>query len=201
MKRLTLLLIFISTMSLEVEAQSWLQLLQNLFGGSSKSDTEEVERPKFISSTELLGEWFYASSEIIYEGSDPVAKMGVSALKSQAADLLAKVGVAAGRDKATFSTANRASLQVGEHRVEGNYSYDPKTGEVSLSIELGGRLHTLKGKTEYKDGALTLLFDAQEALAAMKEALPALAENDYVKVAGQIIEAYPGIKIGATARK
>lgn len=200
MKRLLLLVLFVGSMSLEAEAQSWLQLLQNLFGGSSKSE-EVVEEPKFITANQLLGDWLFASTEIEYAGNDPLASMGVSAMKGQAADLAAKAGVVVGRDKATFNSMNRASLQIGDRKVEGNYRYNPQTGEITLSIEIGQKHHALTGKTHYENGTLKLLFNTNEALAALKEALPSMAQNDYVKVGEQIITAYPGIQIGASFHK
>ena len=199
MKRLTLLLLFVGATCLEVEAQSWLQMLQNLFGGSSKS--EEVATPKFITASQLQGEWFFSTSEIEYEGDDALASMGVSALKGRASDLLGRVGVVAGRDKIVIRSGNRATLQIGEHRSEGNYTYDAKTGKLAFSGELAGKNYTLEGSTEYQEGKLKLLFNAHKVMTILKDVEPALTEHEYVKIADQLFTSYPGIQVGATFQK
>lgn len=199
MKRLTLLLLFVGATCFEAEAQSWLQMLQNLFGGSSKS--EEVATPKFITPAQLQGEWFFSTSEIEYDGDDALASMGVSALKSQASDLLGRVGVVAGRDKILLQSGNRAKLQIGEHSSEGTFSYDAKTGKITFSGELEGKYYSLEGSTEYKEGTLKLLFNAHKVMAILKDYNPELTKHDYIRIADQLFTSYPGIQVGASFRK
>lgn len=185
-------------------AQDWKSLLKSLFGSSDKKQTSEqtvVETSKYPSARELADTWTYSGSAIAYTGDDVLASMAVGALEGQIESYCTKAGIVAGRDKATFGRDGSAVVQIGEKKAEGTYDYDPNTGSITLKIAIGGKQGTLTGEATLEEGVLTILFDADQALTAMKAAAPELAQNDHVKMASNLVAKYPGVKIGAKAKK
>ncbi len=184
-------------------AQDWRSLLKELFGSSEKEESAEksADTPKYLTAQEITGSWIYAGAAFSYTGDDLLASMAVSALQGQIESYCAKAGIVAGRDKVTLGRGGTLLVQIGDKRAKGSYAYDQKSGALTLRIALGGKQGTLTGNTTWENGTLTLLFDAEEALSAMKAAAPELEQKDEVKMVSSIISNYPGIKIGARATR
>lgn len=184
------------------EAQSLRSLWQSLFGSGGETKTEQAEpERKYMTAAQLAGTWFYEEAAIAYTGDDMLASMAVSALKGQVEAYAAKAGVVAGRDRLVLNADRTLLFAAGKHTAKGTYAYDASTGAVTMHVEIGGKQGTLTGTTAYENGVMTLLFDAGEALAAMKAAAPQLAQNENVKLATTVVENYPGIRIGARLKK
>jgi hypothetical protein len=201
MKRILLILALLSGSILDSQAQSWSEMLKSLFGIGSQKETELVPEVKHITASELASTWIFADPVIVYTGSDPVATMAVSALEGQMDGILLKGGVQRGRDRVTFNKRGTMTLEINDFIGAGNYLYTPSTGEITLTLTSKEKSLTITGKSEYKEGVLTLKFDADKALSALQVAAPSLAENDYVKIASSIISSYPGIEIGASFKR
>lgn len=201
MKRIILILALLSGSILESEAQSWTEMLKSFFGMSTKKETTLVPETKYISAAELAATWVFSDPVITYTGSDPVATMAISALEGQLDGILLKGGVQRGRDRVTFNKRGTMTIEINDFIGAGNYVYQPATGEITLTLSSKEKSITLTGKTEYKEGVLTMKFDADKALSTIKAAAPSLAENDYVKIATSIISSYPGIEIGGSFKR
>jgi len=202
MKRIILIIATLCILN-TAQAQDLKSLLKGLFGSSEKKESAEkgAETPKYLTAQEIAGSWIYAGAAISYTGDDVLASMAVTALQGQIESYCAKAGIVAGRDKVILGRGGTLLVQIGEKKASGTYSYDPKTGAVTLRIAIGGKQGTLTGSTAWENGTLTLLFDAEEALSAMKAAAPELAQKEQVKMASTLIANYPGIKIGARATR
>lgn len=198
MKRLLLILLLVTGYATESRAQSWGDMLKSLFGMESKEEKELQPEVKYMTTAELLKTWVFSEPKIDYTGSDPVATMAVSALEGQIDPIMAKSGIQRGRDRVTFHRNLKMTIEIDKFKGEGGYAYNPATGEITLTVAMKGQQVSMSGSTEYKDGVLTLWFDAGKALETMKAAVPELSENDYVKIASSLIASYPGIRIGGS---
>ena len=76
-----------------------------------------------------------------------------------------------------------------------------RNGKVGDKLsEHNGKKIIVTGYATIKDGAVTLLFDANELIALLKETTT-YKENSTLQMMASVIQSYPGIKVGATARK
>lgn len=201
MKKIALILLLLAGVTAESRAQSWADLLKSFFSRSSSATKEVVEESKYISASELAATWVFENPVIDYTGTDPVATMAVSALEGQMESIIAKGGVVSGRDYLTLKADKSLLVGIDKHLAQGRYSYNPKTGEITLQLSYADKQATLTGNVEWDSGVLTLRFNANEALRAMTAAVPSLTENEYVQVASTVIANYPGIRIGGTFKK
>lgn len=201
MKKIALILLLLSGLSAESQAQSWTEMLKSFFGMSTKKSEEPLPETKHISASELATTWLFSEPVIDYTGSDPVATMAVSALEGQMEGLMAKAGIQRGRDRITFNRNNTLTVEINGVTAAGNYSYNPTSGEITISVSLKEKSATLRGETEYEEGQLKLVFEADHVLSTMKAAAPSLADHDYVKIASSVIASYPGIRLGGVFKK
>ncbi len=198
MKKILLVLLLLSSVSVDSQAQSWADMLKSLFGMSTKKSEEIIPETTHIKASELAKTWLFSEPVIDYTGSDPVATMAVSALEGQMEGLMAKAGIQSGRDRVTFKTNKTLTIEINGVVAMGNYTYNPSTGEITMSVSMKEKTATLSGQTEYENGVLKLVFDANHVLSTMKAAAPSLADHDYVKIASSVIDTYPGIRLGGT---
>ena len=182
-------------------AQSLQSLWQSLFGLDETKTEQTAPAPRPMTAAQLAGTWLYSEAAIDYAGDDMLASMAVSALKGQVEAYAAKAGVVAGRDRLILNADRTLRFIAGKHSAKGTYSYDASAGRVTMHVEIGGKQCSLTGTTTYEKGVMTLLFDAGEALDAMKAAAPQLTQNENVKLATTVVENYPGIRLGARLKK
>ncbi len=197
MKRLFLLLALLGGLCLPIEAQSLNDLLKGLLGSGTMTAAPAATPEKYITVRQLARTWTYTRAVVEYGGEDPLAAMAVSALSDQIEHYALKVGIVSGREKLTLQRNGTARVQIGDKSGTGSYRYNASTGEITLSVTIGDKSASLRGQTRYKEGKLTLLFPAERVLQTMKQAVPSLAENGYLKIAETVIANYPEIRIGA----
>ena len=202
MKRILLLIALLSgSIAPQAGAQSLSSLLKSLFGTPAAEQSAAPEAPAAPTAAELLGTWYYNKAAVTYSGNDLLASLAVAALEEPIAGYGAKAGLVAGRDRLVFGTRGRLTAQVDKTKKEGSYTYDPATGSLTLRIAIGDSVGELTGRATLEKGQLTLLFDAQEALAAMDSAAPKLRQNEQVQFAASIVAAYPGIQLGGVLKR
>ncbi len=201
MKNITLLVLLLLATS-QSRAQSLSDLFKGLFG-SGRTETVESkpeskpEGPKFPSASTLAGTWIYNEPIVEYTGGDVVAKMAVSALRGQAAELAAKVGLQSGRDKVRLTDRDRVTLEIGDKHLDASYEYAPATGTLELTLRSGARTATFRGTAEQTaEGALRLTFDATDCMRVIRTVAPEALENSYFKTLNAIVEQYPGLRCG-----
>ena len=171
--------------------------LGSLLGGAATQTV--VEKPVYPTEKELVGTWIYTEPQIVYEGSDALASVAISAVKSQVPALAQKFGVVAGRDYAIVKGSKATAYSAGK-KAKVTYTYIPSTGKAIITGEHNGKKIIVTGYATIKDGAVTLLFDANELIALLKETTT-YKENSTLQMIASVIQSYPGIKVGATAQK
>ncbi len=197
MKKITLFILLLLAAP-QSRAQSLSDLFKGLFGsGRTEAAESKPEAPKFPSASTLAGTWIYNEPIVDYTGSDMLAQMAVSALRGQASDLAAKMGLQAGRDKVRWADKGRVTLEIGDKSLEAAYNYTPATGTMELTLRAGERTATFRGTAEQTaDGALRLTFDATDCMRVIRTAAPEAMENTYFKTLNAIVEQYPGLRGG-----
>lgn len=197
MKKLILLVALLGGACLECEAQSWMDMLKGLFSTTEESIEQQKEVESYMTARQLCRTWTYKSAVVEYTGSDALVSMAVSALKDQVDGYITKAGIQAGRDYIAFQRGGAVRMHIADKKLAGTYRYNADTGKVTITVPVNGKTVSLTGQTRYKSGRLTLLFAADKTLAKLKEAMPSLAQNDYVKIAESVVSGNPGILIGA----
>ncbi len=197
MKKITLFILLLLAAP-QSRAQSLSDLFKGLFGsGRTEAAESKPEAPKFPSAATLAGTWIYNEPIVDYTGDDMLAQMAVSALRGQAADLAAKMGLQAGRDKVRMTDKGRVTLEIGDKSLEAAYKYAPATGTMELTLRAGERTATFRGTAEQTaDGALRLTFDAADCMRVICTVAPEAMENTYFKTLNAIVEQYPGLRGG-----
>ena len=202
MKRVLFIAIFaLATLCQQsAQAQSFSDLLKGLSGLLGSTTTQaQVEKPVYPTEKELIGTWVYTDPEITYDGNDPLASIAISTVKGQIPSLAQKFGVVSGRDYAIVK-GSKITFVSGDKKAKATYTYIPSTGKAIITGEHNGQKIIMTGYLTIKDGMITVLFDAKEAIAILSETKK-FKENSTLQMIAGVISNYQGIKAGATARK
>ncbi len=200
MKKITLFILLL-IVAPQSRAQSLSDFFKGLFGSGRTEEAVESkpEAPKFPAASTLVGTWIYNEPIVDYTGSDVLAKMAVSALRSQAADLATKAGLQAGRDRVRLTNKGRVSLEIGDKRFDATYKYASASGTMELTLRAGDRTATFRGTAELTAGdELRLTFDAMDCMRVIRTVAPEAMENSYFKTMNAIVEQYPGLRGGCS---
>lgn len=187
-----------------VAAQSWQNLFKDLLqslGGSSETTQQAAATPVPPSAKELRGTWTYQSPAILYTGSDMLATLAVTTLESQLPSYYQQAGLLPGAGTFAFGENDVFEAVLGAHRITGTYRYAAAAGEVSLSFPLEGKQVSFRGRVTLADDVLTLMFEASETLRTLRAASTQFAQNQKVQQISAILDAYPGIMLGAKMKK
>lgn len=179
-------------------AQSFTDFFKSLFGsGRTQTAGTAPATPEHPAAATLAGTWVYRDLIVDYTGGDVLAKMAVSALRGQAADLAAKMGLQAGRDKLRWAETGRLTVEIGDKRFDAACEYAQTTGTAALTLRAADRTATFQGSVELTDGdTLCLTFDAADCMRVIRTVAPEAMENSYFKTLNAIVEQYPGLRGG-----
>ncbi|MEG1623078.1 MAG: DUF4923 family protein [Alistipes sp.] len=209
MKKILLISLLICGLGhIEVKAQSLESLLKKAVEGAVKqieeqstatnaaTETSTAVEQHFPSAQELAGVWSYAAPTTEYKGDDPLAALALGGLHGHLNGFCDKIGLVPGRDKITFNTRGTIHVALAGHTADGTYQYNPATGALHITVPVEKTHATFKGKVAHTSEALTLLFEADEALRVMETTSSKLAQNSNVKNIGELISQFPGIFVG-----
>lgn len=177
--------------------------LNSLLGGSQQQKQTEttVAADNAPSKRALAAKWTYDSSAVEYRGDNALARMAVSSLRDQLADVYAKAGLTKGCGTIQFKSNGTAQAVMQGHKIDGRYDYDASTGRITLRATVEGREVECSGYVALSGGRLTLILDLNEALKAFKRAFPEMADHQYVRSVAPIVESVPGIYAGGVFTK
>lgn len=201
MKKIALFILLLLATASQGRAQSLSDLFKGLFGSGRTETTESKPQkpagPKYPSAAALAGTWIYNEPIVDYTGDDLLAKMAVSALHGQVADMAAKMGLKSGRDKLRLTDKGKMTFEIGDKKLDAAYEYAPATGAIRLTLHAGDRTATFRGTAEQAaDGTLRLTFDATDCMRVVRTVAPEAMENSYFKTLNAIVEEYPGLRGG-----
>lgn len=202
MSRLIYILTFCVALSAthSAQAQSFDALLNSLSSFLGVSETPPMQEPKLVypSVEELSGRFAYDELAIEYKGDSSLASLAVATLESQLPLIAEKLGLIAGRDY--MNVSEDGSMVI----VRENYqmplycsAYDSATGEASIMIRMLEQNINIKASVTKVDGRYRILFDAREMLAIIAEHYSKFNENTTLQMVKGVIDAYPGVRVGA----
>ena len=178
--------------------------LNSLFGGSQQQQSSvetAVSADDAPTKRALAAKWTFDSSAVEYRGDNALARMAVSGLRDQLADIYVKMGLTKGCGTVQFRQNGAAQAVMQGHKIDGRYDYDASTGRITLRATIEGRSVECSGYVALRDGKLTLILDVNEALAAFKTAFPEMADHQYVRSVAPIVESMPGLYAGGVFTK
>lgn len=204
MKKLFFVVVlFFATFSLQ---QTHAQSLTDLFNGLSKllgstqESQQQVVKPVYPSSAELLGTWVYSSPEMIYMGNDTLASIAVSSVKGQIPALANKFGIVPGTINADVTKKSIKAWR-GEQKSTASYTYIPSTGQAIITGKFNDQKVILTGTVEVVNGGdLRILFKAKELMTIVSQT-STFKENTSLQMIKEVIDSYPGIQVGAVVKR
>ncbi len=203
MKRQLILAAFAVALAAPVSAQSWQDLfknaLQSLTGKSSEATAPAA--PERLSEKELLGTWSYQAPAMEYTGGDMLASLATSTLKGQLPSYYQQAGLHPGKATVTFTRRGVFKAALDKQKLEGVFRYDDDTGELTIECLFAGNPVSFTGRAKHADGVLTMLFEANAALASLRASSPQYAQNQKLQQVAAILEHYPGVMLGAELRR
>lgn len=202
MKRVIFVVIFAAATLCHSSANA--QSLTDLFKGlssmfSSTTTQTEVEKPVYPTEKEILGTWVYTEPQVVYEGTDALASLAISTVKGQIPSIAQKFGVVPGQDYVVIKKSKITAFCAGK-KATATYTYIPSAGKAIITGEHNGKKIIVTGYATIKNGQVTVLFDAKE-LVAIAQQTETFKQNSTLQMMASVITGYPGIKVGATARK
>ncbi len=178
--------------------------LNSLFGDSQQKESAAaatVSAADAPSKRALSAKWTFDSSAVEYRGDNALARMAVSSLQTQIADIYAKAGLTKGCGTIQFRQNGTARAVMQEYKIDGRYDYDDSTGRITLRATIEGRSVECSGYVALRHGELTLILDVNEAFKAFKTAFPEMSGNQYVGSVAPIVESMPGLYAGGVFTK
>lgn len=178
--------------------------LNSLFGDSQQNDSAAaaaVSADDAPTKRALSAKWTFDRSAVEYRGDNALARMAVSGLKDQLAEIYAKAGLTKGCGTIQFRQNGTVRAVMQEHKIDGRYDYDDSTGRITLRATVEGRSVECSGYVALRHGELTLILDVNEALKAFKTAFPEMAGHQYVRSVAPIVESMPGLYAGGVFAK
>lgn len=200
MKRLFVLAALAVVSVLPVRGQSWQDLfknaLQSLTGRGAETAVEAAV-PQLPSQKELVGTWRYRAPALEYTGGDMLASLATSTLKGQLPSYYQQAGLQPGKATVVFTRRGVFKGALNDRKIEGVYRYDDSAGELTVECLFAGKPVSFTGRARLSDGVLTLLFEANGALASLRASSPQYAQNPKLQQIAAILEHYPGVMLGA----
>lgn len=208
MRRLIILAAALTISAMPAQAQGLKGFLQGLYQsvvGSEQSE-QKKDAEKQIEQTQprltsLAGKWRYVEPVMTYSGDNLAAQIAVAGVNTQLQNLIDMAGIKTEDATLAFDRSTAFHGKVEEHAIDGTYSYNRSTGAVTMAVAEDGAVYSLVGQTSYENRRLTLVFNAKEALDIARKAAPKLNENNMFRQVAQIVDSYPGIRMGIVLRK
>lgn len=150
---------------------------------------------------DIQGRWTYSSADAEYVGDNPLAQMAISQVKPIAIQQIESTGITPGSFTLTLKRNGVGTLQMGDHTLTGNYTYNASTAELLITGAVNNVAVSCRGYVKLADGKLTVLIDANDALKAFTSAFPQYAMHQTVLMVSGVIQGFPGVCAAATFTK
>ncbi|MCF2736410.1 DUF4923 family protein [Bacteroides caecigallinarum] len=191
----------ILTVSTAVSAQDW----KSVLGGVVNKVEETVS--KVNESVSMVGTWKYTAPDCKFESDDLLSKAGgeVAAKKveEQMSNYLSKLGF----NKNTvyvFNADSTYTSTVAGRTVNGTYSYNKDTKEVTLKTKIGLKMTAQISTSVLNGGKMSLLFKADKLMSlaqAVTGAVAGKSSNATVSTLNTVLSQYDGLLLGFEMQK
>ena len=191
----------ILTVSTAVSAQDW----KSVLGGVVNKVEETVS--KVNESVSMVGTWKYTAPDCKFESDDLLSKAGgeVAAKKveEQMSNYLSKLGFNE-NTVYVFNADSTYTSTVAGRTVNGTYSYNKDTKEVTLKTKIGLKMTAQISTSVLNGGKMSLLFKADKLMSlaqAVTGAVAGKSSNTTVGTLNTVLSQYDGLLLGFEMQK
>ena len=191
----------ILTVSTAVSAQDW----KSVLGGVVNKVEETVS--KVNESVSIVGTWKYTAPDCKFESDDLLSKAGgeVAAKKveEQMSNYLSKLGFNE-NTVYVFNADSTYTSTVAGRTVNGTYSYNKDTKEVTLKTKIGLKMTAQVSTSLLNGGTMSLLFKADKLMSLAQTVTGAVAgksSNATVSTLNSVLSQYDGLLLGFEMKK
>lgn len=191
----------ILTVSTAVSAQDW----KSVLGGVVNKVEETVS--KVNESVSMVGTWKYTAPDCKFESDDLLSKAGgeVAAKKveEQMSNYLSKLGFNE-NTLYVFNADSTYTSTVAGRTVNGTYSYNKDTKEVTLKTKIGLKMTAQISTSVLNGGKMSLLFKADKLMSlaqAVTGAVAGKSSNATVSTLNTVLSQYDGLLLGFEMQK
>lgn len=196
-----LLLGLMLTVSTAVSAQDW----KSVLGGVVNKVEETVS--KVNESVSIVGTWKYVAPDCKFESDDLLSKAGgeVAAKKveEQMSNYLSKLGFNE-NTVYVFNADSTYTSTVAGRTVNGTYSYNKETKEITLKTKIGLKMTAQVSTSLLNGGSMSLLFKADKLMSLAQTVTGAVAgksSNATVSTLNTVLSQYDGLMLGFEMKK
>ena len=196
-----LLLGLMLTVSTAVSAQDW----KSVLGGVVNKVEETVS--KVNESVSIVGTWKYTAPDCKFQSDDLLSKAGgeVAAKKveEQMSNYLSKLGFNENTVYVFNADSTYASTVAGR-TVNGTYSYNKDTKEVTLKTKIGLKMTAQVYTSLLNGGSMSLLFKADKLMSLAQTVTGAVAgksSNATITTLNTVLSQYDGLLLGFEMKK
>lgn len=189
----------ILTVSTAVSAQDW----KSVLGGVVNKVEETVS--KVNESVSMVGTWKYTAPDCKFESDDLLSKAGgeVAAKKveEQMSNYLSKLGFNE-NTVYVFNADSTYTSTVAGRSINGTYSYNKDTKEVTLKTKIGLKLTAQVSTSVLNGGSMSLLFNADKLMSLAQTVTGAVAgKSATVGTRNTVLSQYDGLLLGFEMKK
>lgn len=196
-----LLLGLMLTVSTAVSAQDW----KSVLGGVVNKVEETVS--KVNESVSIVGTWKYTAPDCKFESDDLLSKAGgeVAAKKveEQMSNYLYKLGFNE-NTVYVFNADSTYTSTVAGRTVNGTYSYNKETKEITLKTKIGLKMTAQVSTSLLNGGSMSLLFKADKLMSLAQTVTGAVAgksSNATVSTLNTVLSQYDALMLGFEMKK
>lgn len=155
-----------------------------------------------LSEKAVQGTWTYVSPECRFKSENALAKAGgavaANTVENKLAEVYNKLGIKKGSCSFTFNSDKTCEIKFGKQTIKGTWTLDAKNRDLVIK----SKLLTLNAKAYYSVKELTLLFESDKILAAVKVMGSIVGGlSSTIGSLTQVLDSYDGLMLGMNLQK
>lgn len=199
MKRKLFFAAFVAAFSMMAN-NSQAQSLKDLFNKDNISKVVNAVTGQ-AQAIDMTGTWSYEGSAVEFESENLLMQAGgvaaASVAENKLNEQLTKVGIKAGQMSFTFNADSTFTSKVGKRTMNGTYSYNAATKQVSLKYL---KLINLNAKVNCTTESMELLFNSDKLLKLLAF-IGSKSNSTTLKTVSSLAESYDGMMVGFELKK
>ena len=199
MKRKFFFATFVVAFSM-VASNSQAQSLKDLFNKDNISKVVNAVTGQ-TQAIDMTGTWSYEGSAVEFESENLLMQAGgvaaASVAENKLNEQLTKVGIKAGQMCFTFNADSTFTSKVGKRTMNGTYSYNAATKQVSLKYL---KLINLNAKVNCTTESMELLFNSDKLLKLLAF-IGSKSNSTALKTVSSLADSYDGMMVGFELKK
>ncbi len=199
MKRKIFFAAFVAAFSM-VASNSQAQSLKDLFNKDNISKVVNAVTGQ-TQAIDMTGTWSYDGSAVEFESENLLMQAGgvaaASVAENKLDEQLTKVGIKAGQMSFTFNADSTFTSTVGKRTMNGTYSYNAATKQVSLKYL---KLINLNAKVNCTTESMELLFNSDKLLKLLAF-IGSKSNSTALKTVSSLADSYDGMMVGFELKK